>query len=126
MCKLEVEQEMFYIHAPYNELPIIRKGVVREKPPLLKDSDGYWICPFEHKDMSGRISYEWREPHLVFLSEADAYPTLSSIINERIDRKHKEIYDLREHGQKVLRSLLSELHGEELEEDKSGVSDQNP
>jgi len=127
MRNLEIGQEVFYIHAPYDELPVVRKGVVRETPPLLEHADdrGAWICPFEHKDHAGTISHKWVASHLVFLSELEAYPTLSAVIDGRVDRKHKEIRDLRNHDREVLLKLLADSRGEELKEDEGGIRDQD-
>lgn len=111
MDNLEIGQEVFYIHKPYDELPMIRKGVVVKPPSDLFSPDWCSIRPIKHKTIF--VATVHLPTSEVFLTEATTFPMLSKVIDGRIDKKYQEITVLRRHWHDLLEKLLKSLDGEE-------------
>jgi len=89
MGKFKTGDKVFYVHNSYGELPEIRHGVVVDPPPGMEDSVFCSVRPIEHRDSF--LTTTLQKGNEVFLTEADTYPLLESVIKGRILDQRQEI-----------------------------------
>lgn len=115
MCRIEIGQEIFYIHNHYwkdgDELPEVKVGIVMPKPQGMEDAPGHSVRPKEHRHIA--IATKYFQDRDVFTTKQAACDRLFEVIKEKIKDHQTGIHNLQTHYQEVEKQLVEELGRED-------------